>query len=78
MHVKKLGLGLLAAAVLAVPVWVAPTSATAAESVFIPQASYRTGGYSVNGIPFANGFSDYLHLLNARDGGIEGVKIETE
>src|SRR5260370_3203587 len=31
-----------------------------------------------NGIPFANGFSDYLNLLNARDGGINGVKITTE
>jgi branched-chain amino acid transport system substrate-binding protein len=52
--------------------------ASAEDSVYIPQPSYRTGPYSVNGTPFANGFSDYLHMLNARDGGIEGVKIETE
>src|SRR5260370_24531811 len=31
-----------------------------------------------NGIPFANGYADYLNLLNARDGGIGGVKITTE
>ena len=29
-----------------------------------------------NGIPFANGYHDYLMMLNERDGGIEGVKIK--
>src|SRR5260370_28897602 len=31
-----------------------------------------------NGVAFGDGFSDYLNLLNARDGGINGVKITTE
>ena len=31
-----------------------------------------------NGIPFANGYVDYLKLVNARDGGIDGVKITAE
>ena len=53
-------------------------TASAEDTVYIPQPSYRTGPYSVNGIPFANGFDDYLHMLNARDGGVEGVKIVTE
>lgn len=79
MYIRRLGLGLVAAAMFTAPAWEARVSAVeAAESVFIPQASYRTGKYSVNGTPFANGFDDYLQMLNARDGGIEGVKIDTE
>ena len=42
---------------------------------FFPVLSYRTGAYAPNGIPFANGYVDYLTLVNARDGGINGVKI---
>ncbi len=45
---------------------------------FIPLLSYRTGAYAVNGIPWANGVSDYFNLLNERDGGINGVKIAFE
>ena len=37
--------------------------------------SYRTGAYATNGIPFADGYVDYLTLLNERDGGINGEKI---
>ena len=35
---------------------------------------YRTGAYAPNGVPFANGYVDYLKLVNAQ-GGINGVKI---
>lgn len=45
---------------------------------FIPRLVYRTGPYAPNGIPFANGYDDYLDLLNVRDGGINGVKITYE
>ena len=55
----------------------APAAASAKEQ-FIPVLSYRTGAYAPNGIPFANGFVDYLKLINARDGGINGVKITFE
>jgi branched-chain amino acid transport system substrate-binding protein len=37
--------------------------------------SYRTGPYAANGIPFADGYIDYFTLLNERDGGINGEKI---
>lgn len=40
-----------------------------AELVF-PSLSYRTGPYAANGIPFADGYADYMTLLNERDGGI--------
>jgi branched-chain amino acid transport system substrate-binding protein len=45
---------------------------------FIPSLVYRTGPYAPNGIPFANGFADYITLLNERDGGINGVRLDLE
>jgi len=44
---------------------------------FVPVLSYRTGPYAPNGTPWANGFVDYLKLVNAK-GGINGVKIAYE
>ena len=41
---------------------------------FFPGLPYRTGAYAPNGVPWANGYSDYLKLVNAQ-GGINGVKI---
>jgi len=51
---------------------VTAASPVLADLVF-PSLSYRTGPYAANGIPFADGFSDYFTLLNERDGGIGGV-----
>lgn len=48
------------------------------NSHFVPVLSYRTGPYAPNGIGVANGFVDYLKVINARDGGINGVKIAFE
>ncbi len=48
-----------------------------AKEQFFPALPYRTGAYAPNGVPWANGYSDYLRLTNAR-GGINGVKITTE
>ncbi len=41
----------------------------------IPSLSYRTGPYAAGGIPLADGYADYFHLLNERDGGIGGVMV---
>jgi len=49
-----------------------------AKEQFFPLLSYRTGAYAPNGIPWANGKQDYLKMINARDGGINGVKITFE
>src|SRR5881394_3861127 len=49
-----------------------------AKEQFFPVLVYRTGPYAPNGVPFANGYVDYLKLVNARDGGINGVKITFE
>jgi branched-chain amino acid transport system substrate-binding protein len=65
----------IAAALGALASGFAAGAATAYELV-IPTLSYRTGPYAPNGIPFANGWVDYLTLLNERDGGINGVKIK--
>lgn len=62
---KKLTLLTIAAAVAA-------GSPAAADLVF-PSLSYRTGPYAAGGIPFADGYADYMTLLNVRDGGIGGV-----
>ena len=45
---------------------------------FIPSLVYRTGPFGPSGTDFADGFADYLNLLNLRDGGINGVKITFE
>src|SRR4029453_11571625 len=50
----------------------------AQNEIFVPLLVFRTGPYAPNGIPIFNGYSDYLKLLNARDGGINGVKITWE
>ena len=48
-----------------------------AKEQFFPGLPYRTGPYAPNGVPWANGYADYLKLVNAR-GGINGVKIVYE
>jgi branched-chain amino acid transport system substrate-binding protein len=52
--------------------------ATAQESIYIPLMTYRTGSFAGSGIPIANGMHDYLTMLNERDGGIGGVKLDVE
>ena len=54
------------------------TTAQAEDSVYIPIFSYRTGPFSVGGIPIANGLHDYFAMLNERDGGIGGAKLLIE
>ena len=48
-----------------------------AKEQFFPALVYRTGAYAPNGVPFANGYVDYLKLINAK-GGINGVKVSWE
>jgi branched-chain amino acid transport system substrate-binding protein len=57
----------------------APEQARAqAKEQFFPLLVYRTGAYAPNGTPWANGKQDYLKMVNARDGGINGVKLTWE
>jgi branched-chain amino acid transport system substrate-binding protein len=52
-----------------------PSAVKAAQ--YFPVLTYRTGAYSTYGNPWANGFIDYLKLVNAK-GGINGVNIVFE
>ncbi|MDP1957784.1 MAG: ABC transporter substrate-binding protein, partial [Rhodocyclaceae bacterium] len=54
-----------------------PKAQAAAAEQFFPVLVYRTGAYAPNGAPWANGFVDYLKLVNAK-GGINGVKATFE
>ena len=57
---------------------VGSTAFAQAKEQFFPLLSYRTGAYAPNGTPWANGKQDYLKMINARDGGINGVKLTYE
>ncbi|MBN8293621.1 ABC transporter substrate-binding protein [Rhodobacter sp. NTK016B] len=60
---------LIAAAAIATPV--------VAQDLHFPMLNYRTGPFAPGGIPFADGYQDYLTLINERDGGIGGLPIRT-
>ena len=74
MKLKSILMGTALAAATAI----APITQAVAEELYVPSLSYRTGPFAGGGIPFANGFADYLNMLNERDGGIGGVKIKVE
>jgi branched-chain amino acid transport system substrate-binding protein len=75
----KLNIGLLSACAVALSALVvSPKAAAQAKEQFFPLLVYRTGAYAPNGTPWANGKMDYLKLINARDGGINGVKLTYE
>jgi branched-chain amino acid transport system substrate-binding protein len=66
--------------VLVAAVVVRLVSATAVEAgeQFLPILAIREGALKAVGIPRADGYIAYLTLLNARDGGINGVKLVWE
>ncbi|MCL3881990.1 ABC transporter substrate-binding protein [Marivita sp. GX14005] len=49
-----------------------------AQELYTPNMAYRTGPFAATGIPLMNGQADYMTLLNERDGGIGGVKVDFE
>ncbi len=77
MKLKHLSLALAAVAAAGSLLGSAPAFAQAKEQ-FFPLLVYRTGPYAPNGTPWANGKQDYIKMINARDGGINGVKIAYE
>ncbi len=56
---------------------VSPAAHAQAKEQYFPVIVYRTGAYAANGAPWANGYVDYLKLVNAQ-GGINGVKLSFE
>src|SRR5262249_58723579 len=57
---------------------VGATAVAAAGAQFLPVLSTREGAFRSVGIRQANGFIDYVALLNERDGGINGVPLVWE
>ncbi|MBY0611263.1 MAG: ABC transporter substrate-binding protein [Beijerinckiaceae bacterium] len=72
-HLKSLTAGVALAAGLG-----AAAPAFAADEIFVPLFTYRTGPFAGSGVPIADGMKDYLTMLNERDGGIGGVKLKLE
>ena len=70
-HVKSALLG------VALP-GVAAHGAQAQNEQFIPMTGYWVGPYAAGGSGIYGGFIDYLNMINARDGGINGVKLTWE
>jgi branched-chain amino acid transport system substrate-binding protein len=73
--VAALGTGAAMAQSKAAPAKAAPAAAGGEQ--YFPVLSYRTGAYGPNGAQWADGYVDYLKLINAQ-GGINGVKIAFE
>ncbi|HEX2653619.1 MAG TPA: ABC transporter substrate-binding protein [Xanthobacteraceae bacterium] len=76
MRVKCLALGAAFAATIGASALV--PNAEAADAIYVPLFTYRTGPFAGSGTPIANGLADYLNMLNERDGGIGGVKLVVE
>jgi branched-chain amino acid transport system substrate-binding protein len=77
MKMKSLALAASAVAVTAGTLLTSTAALAQAKEQFFPVLVYRTGAYAPNGVPFANGYVDYLKYVNAK-GGINGVKISYE
>lgn len=77
MKLKSLALATAAVAAALGSLLSAPAVYAQAKEQFFPVLVYRTGAYAPNGVPWANGYVDYLKYVNAQ-GGVNGVKISFE
>lgn len=75
MRLKYLVLGAALAGLVSAD---ALATKAAAQDIYVPLLTYRTGPFAGSGIPIANGLHDYFTMLNERDGGIGGVKLNVE
>ncbi|MBI5419378.1 MAG: ABC transporter substrate-binding protein [Deltaproteobacteria bacterium] len=56
----------------------APVATVQAADQFVPVPIYRTGPYAAGGTGIFGGMMDYMHMINERDGGVNGVKLTWE
>jgi branched-chain amino acid transport system substrate-binding protein len=77
-HLGKRTVRPFAAVVAAAGLAVAAAGAQAQQEQFIPANFYWVGPYAPGGSGFGGGMIDYFAMLNARDGGINGVKLTWE
>ena len=66
------------AAWLGIAALAAAGSAYSQNEQFIPMNGYWVGPYAAGGSGIFGGFIDYINMVNARDGGINGVKLTYE
>jgi branched-chain amino acid transport system substrate-binding protein len=71
---KRIGLGFAIVSALAIPV----AGSAQPKEQFVPVNFYWVGPYAPGGSGIGGGMIDYFKMLNARDGGINGVKITWE
>ena len=76
MQTRTWSLAAAVAGLIVGAAWTAPASA--ADTLYVPLLTYRTGAFAGSGIPIADGMHDYLTMLNERDGGIGGLKLTVE
>ena len=77
MKIRSLALAAALAAIGITSTVTASAAFAQAKEQFFPVLVYRTGAYAANGNPWANGYVDYLKLVNAQ-GGVNGVKLAFE
>jgi branched-chain amino acid transport system substrate-binding protein len=77
MKIRSLALAAALAAIGITSTVTAPAAFAQTKEQFFPVLVYRTGAYAANGNPWANGYVDYLKLVNAQ-GGVNGVKLAFE
>jgi branched-chain amino acid transport system substrate-binding protein len=78
MSLTRIGLAFAGAAMVAASLTAPAPALAQANEQFVPALVYRTGPFGPNGTPFADGFVDYLKMINARDGGVNGVRFTWE
>jgi len=78
MKIKTLALASAIAATGLGSLLSVPLAQAQSAEQFVPLLVYRTGQFAPLGIPWADGKQDYLKLVNARDGGVNGVKLSYE
>jgi branched-chain amino acid transport system substrate-binding protein len=54
------------------------TASAQAKEQFVPANGYWVGPYAPGGSGIFGGLIDYLKMVNARDGGVNGVKFTWE
>ena len=66
------------AALLGAAAFAVAGTAYSQNEQFIPMNGYWVGPYAAGGSGIFGGFIDYVNMVNARDGGVNGVKITYE
>ena len=66
------------AALLGIAAFAVAGSAYSQNEQFVPMNGYWVGPYAAGGSGIFGGLIDYMQMINARDGGINGVKVTWE